>query len=79
MLPQAFTDHYYNTFDTNRAGLAGLYQDQSLLSFEGQKFQGTQQVNRHATQVSNMSVGGEASTHAAGGKLARRAWQLVLG
>jgi hypothetical protein len=23
---QAFTDHYYNTFDTNRAALAALYQ-----------------------------------------------------
>lgn len=48
---QAFTDHYYNTFDTNRQGLAGLYQDQSMLTFEGQKFQGPQQVCR-ATVVS---------------------------
>lgn len=43
-MAQAFTDHYYNTFDTNRQGLVGLYQDQSLLTFEGQKFQGVQQV-----------------------------------
>lgn len=42
---QAFTDHYYSTFDTNRAALGALYQEQSLLSFEGQKFQGTQQVS----------------------------------
>lgn len=42
--PQAFTDHYYATFDSNRANLVGLYQDQSLLTFEGQKFQGAQQV-----------------------------------
>ena len=35
----AFVDHYYNTFDTNRAGLASLYTDQSMLSFEGQQFQ----------------------------------------
>lgn len=41
---QAFTDHYYATFDSNRANLVGLYQDQSLLTFEGQKFQGAQQV-----------------------------------
>lgn len=34
---QAFADHYYNTFDTNRAGLGSLYQDQSLLTFEGQQ------------------------------------------
>ncbi|KAI8109676.1 hypothetical protein M9434_000956 [Picochlorum sp. BPE23] len=41
---KAFTDHYYSTFDNNRSGLAGLYQDQSILTFEGQKFQGTQQI-----------------------------------
>ncbi|KAL6771470.1 hypothetical protein ACKKBG_A26510 [Auxenochlorella protothecoides x Auxenochlorella symbiontica] len=41
---KAFTDHYYATFDSNRANLLGLYQDQSLLSFEGQKFQGAQQI-----------------------------------
>lgn len=41
---KAFTDHYYSTFDTNRPNLASLYQDQSILTFEGQKFQGTQQI-----------------------------------
>lgn len=49
-LAQAFTDHYYATFDTNRQNLAGLYQDQSLLTFEGQKFQGVQQVRRASKQ-----------------------------
>jgi hypothetical protein len=42
LLLQAFTDHYYNLFDTNRSALAGLYQDQSLLTFEGERFQGPQ-------------------------------------
>ena len=42
---QAFTDHYYNTFDTNRQSLQSLYQDQSMLTFEGQKFMGPQQVS----------------------------------
>lgn len=36
---EAFVNHYYNTFDTNRAGLASLYQDTSMLTFEGQQFQ----------------------------------------
>ena len=31
---QAFTDHYYRTFDTNRPALASLYEEQSLLTFE---------------------------------------------
>lgn len=37
---KAFVDHYYQTFDTNRAGLGNLYQDSSMLTFEGEKFQG---------------------------------------
>jgi hypothetical protein len=41
---QAFTDHYYATFDSNRQALVGLYQEQSFLTFEGQKFAGPSQV-----------------------------------
>ena len=37
---KAFVDHYYQTFDSNRAALAGLYQDGSMLTFEGEKFLG---------------------------------------
>lgn len=37
---QAFIEYYYNTFSTNRAALGTLYQDASMLTFEGQKFQG---------------------------------------
>lgn len=37
---QAFTDHYYNTFATNRPALATLYQEQSMMTFEGEKFAG---------------------------------------
>nr|ACN33761.1 unknown [Zea mays] len=37
---KAFVEHYYRTFDTNRAALVGLYQETSMLTFEGQKFQG---------------------------------------
>ncbi|KAM3250725.1 nuclear transport factor 2B [Capsicum chacoense] len=41
---KAFVEHYYSTFDTNRAGLANLYQESSMLHFEGQKYQGTQSI-----------------------------------
>ena len=41
---QAFTDHYYPTFDQNRSALAGLYSDQSVMTFEGQKSQGAQAI-----------------------------------
>jgi hypothetical protein len=37
---KAFTDHYYNVFATNRPALASLYQDQSMMTFEGEKFAG---------------------------------------
>ncbi|CAM8951512.1 unnamed protein product [Rhodiola kirilowii] len=41
---KAFVEHYYTTFDANRAGLANLYQDNSMLTFEGQKTQGAQNI-----------------------------------
>ena len=36
--------HYYQTFDTNRAGLQSLYQDGSMLSFENEQFMGMQAI-----------------------------------
>lgn len=48
---QAFTDHYYPTFDQNRQALAGLYSDQSVLCFEGQKVQGTQAIVSKLTSL----------------------------
>lgn len=41
---KAFVGHYYNLFDSNRANLAGLYQEGSMLTFEGEKFQGVQGI-----------------------------------
>ncbi|XP_021713676.1 nuclear transport factor 2-like [Chenopodium quinoa] len=41
---RAFVEHYYSTFDTNRAALSSLYQESSMLTFEGQKFQGAQNI-----------------------------------
>lgn len=38
---QAFVQHYYNLFDTNRAALGPLYQDNSMLTFEGVQTLGT--------------------------------------
>lgn len=37
---KAFLQYYYQLFESNRPGLANLYQDASMLTFEGQKFQG---------------------------------------
>eukprot|EP00775_Hariotina_reticulata_P012970 gene12970-13099_t len=41
---KAFLQYYYQLFESNRAGLATLYQDASMLTFEGQKFQGPQAI-----------------------------------
>ncbi|KAK8968406.1 Nuclear transport factor 2 [Platanthera guangdongensis] len=46
---RAFLEHYYRTFDTNRAALGGLYQDNSILSFEGAKMQGTAAISEKLT------------------------------
>ncbi|MBA0624592.1 hypothetical protein Godav_009927 [Gossypium davidsonii] len=48
---KAFVEHYYTTFDANRAGLANLYQDGSMLTFEGQKIQGSQSIVAKLTSL----------------------------
>merc|ERR1740121_3028617 len=41
---EQFCQHYYQTFDTNRAGLVPLYSETSMLTFEGEQFQGAQNI-----------------------------------
>lgn len=48
---QAFTDHYYPTFDQNRGALSSLYSDQSVLCFEGVKSQGVQAIIAKLTSL----------------------------
>mmetsp|Transcript_102905 Transcript_102905/g.286604 ORF Transcript_102905/g.286604 Transcript_102905/m.286604 type:complete len:125 (+) Transcript_102905:94-468(+) len=38
---EQFVQHYYQTFDTNRANLGPLYGDVSMMTFEGEQFQGS--------------------------------------
>ena len=45
----AFSQHYYNTFDSNRAGLQALYQDGSMLTFENEQFMGMQNIMQKLT------------------------------
>ncbi|KAL2931578.1 Nuclear transport factor 2B [Bienertia sinuspersici] len=42
---KAFVNHYYHVFDNERASLISLYQPTSLLNFEGQKFQGLEEIS----------------------------------
>ncbi|KAM7197370.1 hypothetical protein V8F33_005591 [Rhypophila sp. PSN 637] len=36
-IAKQFVDHYYNTFDTNRGALAGLYRENSMMTFQSDK------------------------------------------
>ncbi|KAI5651090.1 hypothetical protein M9H77_37095 [Catharanthus roseus] len=61
-LAKAFVDHYYTTFDNNRAQLANLYQDASMLTFEGQKVQGAQNIVAKLTGLSFQQCKHQIST-----------------
>ncbi|KAG6328654.1 hypothetical protein ID866_10436 [Astraeus odoratus] len=50
-IAKQFTDFYYNTFDSNRAGLAPLYRDHSMLTFEGTPHQGVKTIIEKLTTL----------------------------
>lgn len=39
-----FVQHYYTTIDSNRANLATLYSQDSMLSFEGEQYLGVEAI-----------------------------------
>ena len=43
-IASAFVSHFYTTLDNNAPALAGLYQPQSTMTFEGQKFDGPEAI-----------------------------------
>ena len=49
---RAFVEHYYSIFDSSRSALASLYQDASMLTFEGQKFAGGPSIVAKLTGLS---------------------------
>ncbi|KAG2484923.1 hypothetical protein HYH03_016309 [Edaphochlamys debaryana] len=59
---RAFLDYFYGLFATNRAGLASLYQDTSLLTFEGAKFQGQQAIIGKLTTMPFQNVAVQRDT-----------------
>lgn len=51
-IASAFVNHFYTTLDTNVTGLAGLYQAQSSMTFEGNKFDGQEAiVQKYAVSI----------------------------
>jgi hypothetical protein len=57
-----FVKFYYATFDAGRAGLAGLYKPQSMLTFEGQPFQGTEAIIGKLTSLPFQKVQHKVTT-----------------
>merc|ERR1719271_1414445 len=53
---EQFTQMYYNYFDTNRIQLQNCYDAQSLLTFEGEQFQGMQNIMTKLTTLQFKSV-----------------------
>mmetsp|Transcript_724 Transcript_724/g.1698 ORF Transcript_724/g.1698 Transcript_724/m.1698 type:complete len:122 (+) Transcript_724:179-544(+) len=47
----AFVSHFYQTFDSSVDGLAGLYNDQSMMTFEGNQFQGSANIIQQFKKV----------------------------
>ncbi|XP_071824674.1 nuclear transport factor 2-like [Apostichopus japonicus] len=48
---QSFIQHYYKTFDTDRAAIAALYLEQSQLTFEGATFTGRANIAKKITEL----------------------------
>ncbi|CAN6167576.1 unnamed protein product [Urochloa humidicola] len=61
-MAKAFVDHYYTTFDTNRAALVGLFQEGSMLSFGGEKFIGASAIIAKLTSLQFSSCKHEVTT-----------------
>jgi hypothetical protein len=51
MVGRAFVDHYYHLFDNDRASLPSLYHPTSILTFEGQKVVGVDDISSKLNQL----------------------------
>lgn len=50
-LGKSFVDHYYHLFDNDRPSLSCLYQPTSMLTFEGQKIFGVDDISAKLNQL----------------------------
>ncbi|KAK4053830.1 Nuclear transport factor 2 [Microbotryomycetes sp. JL201] len=57
-----FTDFYYQTFDADRNGLAPLYREHSMLTFESDQIQGTANIVAKLTGLPFQQVQHRVST-----------------
>ena len=59
---QAFVQHYYTTFAGNRPALQSLYQEHSMLTWEGKQFAGAAAIIQHLSGLPFKSVQHQVST-----------------
>ncbi|KAL1915985.1 uncharacterized protein VTP21DRAFT_6373 [Calcarisporiella thermophila] len=59
---KSFTDFYYQSFDSNREQLRGLYKDVSMLTFEGAQFQGQANIMEKLLNLPFQKVAHRIST-----------------
>lgn len=52
---QQFIAHYYAQLTQNRAGLATLYNANSMLTYEGEQFMGVQQIGEKMGALPNLT------------------------
>mmetsp|Transcript_8756 Transcript_8756/g.14563 ORF Transcript_8756/g.14563 Transcript_8756/m.14563 type:complete len:124 (-) Transcript_8756:123-494(-) len=54
-IANAFVNHYYTTLDTNPTALGSLYSPQSVLTFEGNKFEGPDAIMNKYVSLGKVS------------------------
>lgn len=59
---KAFALHYYDTFKTNRPGLASLYQNESIMTWEGTRHIGQAAIVQHLVGLPFQKVSHEIKT-----------------
>ncbi|KAJ7674396.1 hypothetical protein B0H17DRAFT_1081888 [Mycena rosella] len=57
-----FVDYYYQTFDADRSGLAQLYRETSMLTFEGAQIAGTAAIVEKLTSLPFQKVQHKVTT-----------------
>eukprot|EP00929_Paragymnodinium_shiwhaense_P006135 TRINITY_DN1089_c0_g2_i1.p1 TRINITY_DN1089_c0_g2~~TRINITY_DN1089_c0_g2_i1.p1 ORF type:complete len:128 (-),score=29.75 TRINITY_DN1089_c0_g2_i1:75-458(-) len=53
---EQFVQHYYQTFDSNRAGVQPLYGETSMMTWEGEQFQGAAAITQKLVSLSFKTV-----------------------
>ncbi|KAH7235882.1 hypothetical protein BKA59DRAFT_485633 [Fusarium tricinctum] len=61
-IAKQFVEYYYNTFDTDRSGLAALYRENSMLTFESASTLGVASITEKLTSLPFAKVKHQVST-----------------